>query len=109
MALAFFKDHAIPFQEMQSADGLVGNARSDNSRYCYAKPGAVWVVYLPNGGTSDLDLGNAVGTFRVHWFNPRTGDPLQVGSIRTVRGPGKVALGEPPTDPREDWVVLVRP
>ena len=109
ISLAFFKDHAIPFQDMQSADGLVGNLQSDNRRYCFAQAGSIWVVYLPNGGTSDLDLGAAAGTFRVHWFNPRAGGSLQVGSIGTVRGPGQVALGEPPTDPSEDWVVLVRP
>jgi hypothetical protein len=109
IALAFFKDHAIPFHEMQGADGLVGNPKSDNSRYCFAKPGSIWLVYLPNGGTGDLDLGGAPGAFRVQWFNPRMGGPLQEGSVKAVQGPGKVALGEPPTDALQDWVVLVRP
>ena len=44
----------------------------------------------------------------VKWFNPRTGGALQDGSVTKVTGPGKVSLGQPPTDSEEDWAVLVR-
>jgi len=108
IALAFFKDHAIPFWEMKNADALVGNSKSDNSRYCFAKPGEVYVVYLPNGGTSELDLGENATAFTVQWFNPRTGGGLQTSSVPRITGPRLQNLGQPPADVRQDWVALVR-
>jgi hypothetical protein len=107
-ALEFFRDNPVPFWEMTNADPLVGNPSHDNSRYCLAKPGAVYVVFLPSGGTGGLDLGDAAGKFRVEWYNPRTGGALQAGSVREIRGPGNRSLGDPPSDPSQDWVVLVR-
>lgn len=108
IALGFFRDHAIPFWEMRSEDGLIGNATSDNSRYCFAKRGEVYLVYLPAGGSADLDLRAALGSFDVSWFNPRAGGPLQSGATREVAAGGTAALGAPPADPEEDWLVLIR-
>jgi hypothetical protein len=108
VALEFFQGHKIPFWDMQNADQLVGNDANDNSKYCLAKRGDVYVVYLPSGGVADLDLESTTRSYRVEWFNPRAGGGLQQGSIARVKGPGKVALGAPPADAREDWVVLVR-
>jgi hypothetical protein len=67
----------------------------------------MYVVYLPNGGTTELDLSGVTGAFAVRWSNPRTGGPLQTGEVKEVRGGGKVALGLPPTEASDDWVVLV--
>jgi uncharacterized protein DUF5060/collagenase-like protein with putative collagen-binding domain len=108
IALEFFRENNIPFWEMGSADTLVGNANHENSRYCFAKANEVYVVYLPSGGTADLDLSNAVGEFTLLWFNPRTGGAPARGSVITVKGSGIAPLGRPPTDPDEDWVVLLR-
>jgi len=108
IALDFFRENKIPFWEMHCADALVGNAKNDNSKYCFARPGEVYVVYLPSGGSTELDLGTNSTSFSVRWFNPREGVPLQSGSVREVKGPGKVSLGPPPTDAGEDWAVLVR-
>lgn len=108
VALAFFRDHAIPFWEMQNADALVGNATNDDSRTCFAKRGEVYLVYLPEGDSADLDLSDTLGAFSVSWFNPRSGGPLLTGTIREISGGAAAALGAPPADPREDWLVLVR-
>jgi hypothetical protein len=108
IALDFFRENKIPFWEMQCADALVGNPQNDNSKYCFARPGEVYVVYLPTGGSTELDLGTNSTAFRVQWFNPREGGPLQSGSVREVKGPGRISVGQPPTDAGEDWVVLVR-
>jgi hypothetical protein len=108
IALGFFREHAVPFWRMRSADDLIGNAASDDSRYCLAEPGRSYVVYLPTGGTTSLDLGQGGGRYSVRWFDPRSGGPLRSGSVREVRGTGAVALGTPPSDAGEDWVVLVR-
>ena len=108
IALEFFPTNKIPFSEMQNADALVGNAKNDNSKYCLAKTGEVYLVYLPNGGASELDLRGAQGSFNVSWFNPRTGGALATGSVKTVNGGGKVALGNPPAEAGEDWAIIVR-
>jgi hypothetical protein len=84
------------------------NEKNDNSKYCLAKPGELYLVYLPKGGTTDLDLSASSGDFNVKWFNPRTGGDLQAGTRPTVQGGGKVAVGNPPADVAEDWVAVVR-
>jgi hypothetical protein len=108
IALEFFHACKVPFWEMTSADALIGNSKNDNSKYCLAKPGQVYVVYLPGGGTTNIDLGTAAGTCSVAWYNPRTGGALREGSITTISAPGVPSLGQPPSDPQEDWVVLIR-
>jgi hypothetical protein len=108
IALEFFKDHKIPFWEMRNADELVGNARHGNSNYCFAKPGELYLVYLPNGGAADLDLQAAEGRFTVKWFDPRNGGPLRDGSVKEVNGGANVALGRPPQDEKEDWLIVIR-
>jgi len=108
IALEFFPANRIPFWKMKNADALVGNPKNDNSKYCFAKPGEVYVVFLRDGGTSDLDLIGASGNFTVKWFNPRLGGRLQNGSIKSVTGGGKVSLGQPPSESKQDWIVVVR-
>jgi hypothetical protein len=107
-ALEFFPANKVPFWEMKNADALVDNAKNDNSKYCLAKAGELYLVYLPKGGTTDLDLSGATGAFTVSWFNPRTGGVLAAGSVKTLNGGGKVALGTPPADAGEDWLAVVR-
>jgi hypothetical protein len=64
----------------------------------------------PRGITGDLSEFNA-GSYDVRWYNPRTGGSLQTGTIATLTGGGKdsLSIGEPPADPRLDWVALIRP
>ena len=91
---------------MACRDDLVGNPKNDNSRYCFAKPGEVYVVYLPKGGTAELDLRQASGTLAVGWFNPRTGGAIK--PAKRVEGGGKVTIGPPPAATGEDWVAFIR-
>jgi len=108
VALEFFRDERIPFWEMEPADALVGNTAEDNSRYCFAKPGEVYLVYLPEGGPAQLDLTGAPGHFTVAWLDPRKGGPLQPGAVRDVAGGARVDLGTPPADASDDWLAVVR-
>lgn len=108
IAVDFFRTHKMPFWEMEPADALVGNAGHDNSKYCLARPGQVYLVYLPRGGSADLDLSGAPGDFSVSWFDPRSGGPPKPGSVRTLKGGGTSSLGAPPTSPDEDWLVVIR-
>jgi hypothetical protein len=65
-------------------------------------------VYLPGGGTTDLDLGGTTGQFGVRWFDPRNGGTLKRGSVAGVTGGSRVALGTPPDNQAEDWLAVVR-
>ena len=103
IALEFFRTH-LPFSEMESADRLTPGEND----YCFAKPGEVYAILLRPGSTARLDLKDARGTFDVRWFDPRGGGPLQEGSLKTIRGPGKKTLGTPPAEADKDWVILVR-
>ena len=98
-ALEFFHDY-LPFSEMLPDDSLV------SAGWCLAKPGQVYAVYLPDGGTAELNLPQ--GSYSVHWYNPRSGGKLQIGSLTKVTGPGTVSLGNPPADPDKDWTILCK-
>ncbi|MBN2137366.1 MAG: DUF5060 domain-containing protein [Sedimentisphaerales bacterium] len=102
-ALEFFRER-LPFWEMMHNDALT----SVKDDYCFAKIGEVYVIYLPKGGTTELDLGEKSASYAVQWFNPRTGGALRTGSVRTVTGPGRVVVGQAPDDEDKDWVVLVK-
>ncbi len=108
IAVEFFHSQKVPFWEMDNADELVGNDKHDNSRFCFTKPNEVYLVYLPSGGSADLDLSKASGQFTVNWFDPRNGGPLKRGSVAAVKGGARSSLGDPPDNPAEDWLVLVR-
>ncbi len=102
-ALEFFQRY-LPFTRMKHHDELT-SAKGD---YVFAEPGQVYAIYLPSGGTTQLDLGRNTGPFAVAWYNPRTGGKLRTGSVAAVRGPGRVGIGLPPEDPHKDWVALIR-
>jgi hypothetical protein len=102
-AVEFFRRH-LPFVEMTAHDELT-SAPDD---YCLAWPGSIYAIYLPEGGTTNLDLGDSPSTFVVLWYNPRMGGALVPGSIKIVKGPGVIAVGQPPQEPNTDWVVLVK-
>ncbi|MEM0964946.1 MAG: DUF5060 domain-containing protein [Verrucomicrobiota bacterium] len=106
-ALNFFNEY-LPFDEMENANALVGNANNSNDKYCFAKVGEIYAIYLPNGGSTSLDLSGSEGTFAVRWFNPRDGGPLQIGTVPLVTGGDSVSIGNPPSETGEDWVVLVQ-
>jgi len=101
-ALNFFHDH-LPFARMKHHDELT----SADDDYCFARPGYVYAVYLPSGQTTKLDLGKAAGTFRIRWFDPRHGGPLETGTLVLVSGPGQVNIGQPSRETDQDWVALI--
>ncbi len=101
-ALQFFANNDIPFWDTHNANQLI----TSTDAYCLAKAGDVYVVYLKNGGTTNINLPE--GDYTVGWYNPRTGGQLLDGALNAVSGPGLVSVGTPPCDPLLDWVVLVR-
>jgi len=69
----------LPFWEMEPHDHLVDRG------YCLAKPGAAYLIYLPEGGRVLLDAPEAPHDARPRatWINPRTGQHLLAGPIRS--------------------------
>lgn len=108
IALEFFKEHEIPFWEMTNTDEFIGNASNGNGKYCFAKPGQIYLVYLPEGGTTDLDLTGTDGRFRVEWFNPREGGALRTGTVKQVEAGRTVPIGNPPGEVEKDWLAVIR-
>ena len=103
IALEFFADHEIPIAAMEPADELIGNSKHDNRKYCLAQSGQLYLVYLPKGGSTKLDLSKANGRFALKQFNPRTGEATAL--------PGAMDGGQPVTlkapDDGEDWLLIV--
>ncbi len=104
IALDFFREQNIPIAEMRNANALIGNTKDNNDKYCLAKPGELYLVYLPDGGSTDLDLSDALGSFTVNWFNPRQGGNLNV-SVQPIAGGDKSKLTAPDDN---DWLAVIR-
>jgi len=108
IAINFLTDNHIPFQEMKNMNALIGNAELNKDKYCFAKEGELYLVYLGYVATSTLDLTNVSGNFSIRWFNPVKGGELLKGSVKSVKGGKVVSLGKPPLKTDQDWLVVVR-
>ncbi|WP_020532307.1 Ig-like domain-containing protein [Flexithrix dorotheae] len=103
-ALTFFNQN-LPFWEMKNRNDLIGNTSDENGKYCLAKEGDIYVLYL--NGTLDstyLNLSEAEGTFLQRWFNPQTGEYADTTIMVSVSD--SVLIGQSPTDSLSDWVTL---
>ncbi|NND96466.1 MAG: DUF5060 domain-containing protein, partial [Pirellulaceae bacterium] len=103
IALEFFRDNNIPIQELEPADELVGNSDHDNSKYCLAKPGELYLVYVAHAASTTVDLSGPTHDYQVSVLNPRNGE-LQ--KTRTIPGGQIVDLVLP--DAENDWLVMLR-
>lgn len=101
----FFYRQAIPFWAMHNQDALLSNS---TAAHCLSDDANTFVIYLSEGGSVDLDLTALSGSFAIQWFDPRNGGNLQNGSVTSVQGGSIVNLGTAPSDPTEDWAILVK-
>jgi hypothetical protein len=72
---------------------------ANNGAYCLAKPGEIYAVYLPKGGTATVRL--EPGTYSARWFNAFTGEIVDLpivsgGSWTSPAAPGWL-----------DWALLL--
>jgi len=112
-----FLQQNVPFWRMQPADALaqgggtipvgIGNGKTVSlGPQVLAKRGEVYAVYLPTGSaTGKLDLSDLHGAAVQRWYNPRSG--VFVGPSKVIAGSAPVALGPPPAEKEQDWVVLI--
>jgi len=63
-----------------------------STKHCLANPGQEYLVYLPNGGETTVDLSTAPGTFRVEWMNPSDGT---TSTVQAITGGAKRTLTAP--------------
>ena len=90
---SFFE--ALPFNEVKPADNLTSKG------YCLSVPKGMLIVYLPEGGTSEIDLGPfEKRRITARWFDPRNGlwgdDLTLLNEKNTVSSPTN-----------DDWVLLI--
>jgi hypothetical protein len=104
IALDFFREQKFPINEMSNANALIGNSKNNNSKYCFAKPGELYLVYLPNGGSTELDLKEVKGGFSLAWVNPREGGSL-TASDAVIAGRKMNQLMAPD---QNDWLAVIR-
>ena len=108
IALSFFEKQEIPFPVMREYDALIGNPEHGNTGYCFAKPGTIYLLYLPQGELDGLDLSRDSRSYSVRWFDPKKGGELHTGSISEVEGGGTIRVGTAPYEVNQDWLVILR-
>ena len=84
--LDFFRAH-VPFATMEPTDRL-----TPPGAWTLADPGRSYLVYLPEGGTTTLDLTSAPGTYRLRWYDARNDEMTDGG---TVAGRAKQTVTAP--------------
>ena len=98
-AREFFEE--LPLEDMRDADRLVsGRAEA------LAEIGETYAIFLPDGGSTTLDLSGQKGAFDVSWYDPLSGQ-FRDGSVTTVSGGGEVSLGTAPYAAGREWAALV--
>jgi hypothetical protein len=63
-----------------------------STKYCLANPGREYLLYLPDGGETTVDLSTAPGMYCVEWTYPAeatnaAGDTIKGGGKRTLKAP----------------------
>ncbi len=93
---AFMK--SLPFREMESHDEIIKSGRA----FCLAKPGEVYALYLPLGGSVTVEL-PADGEFEVAWWNPANDVDGEFQNKSRVKGGSRKLT--PPTS--GDWALRI--
>jgi hypothetical protein len=102
-----FVEANLPFWEMEPDDlSVIGAGDARGGPQCFSKPGQAYAIYYPVADqTGSLTMWRAGGQFEQRWFNPRTG--TFVGPPRRFAPKGMQQIGPPPSDPQDDWAVLI--
>lgn len=110
-ARKFIED--LPFWEMEPMDALLTGTKGYQGKNNYvkgqvfAKAGEIYAIYVPVGEqTGMLNLVTAPGKYIQRWYNPRTGE-FAPGN-KKIEGGKLIQLGTPPSEPAEDWAILIK-
>ena len=94
----------FPLQEMISSDVTANMPGA----YCYAKPGELYLIYLPEEKKNSIIKISGMESYSVSWFDPRKGGDLRKGTVESIQGEGDQFIGNPPSDPGKDWLVVIQ-
>jgi Protein of unknown function (DUF4038)/Domain of unknown function (DUF5060)/Zinc carboxypeptidase/Putative collagen-binding domain of a collagenase len=86
---------ALPFWRMHPFNGVTDDV------VALAEPGNIYVVYLPKGGATTIDLSDVPGQFKGRWFDPRSG---KFAGDFTLEGSSKPKIEAPDV---RDWALLL--
>jgi hypothetical protein len=89
---------SLPFHQMRPSNSL----RTGGTGYVFAQAGEAYLVYLPDGGSINLDLTASSNNFSAQWFNPRDGATQDIAS---VAGGGVRSFSAPDGN---DWALVLR-
>ena len=53
-----------------------------STRYCLAKPGETYIIYIPSSGEVKVDLRSARGRLKLEWMDPINGSVMLTGVIQ---------------------------
>lgn len=105
--LDFFRDNAVPFQDMVASDEL-----ASNGMYTFYKPGEVYIVQVVSRYATSLDLrgDTSVAGFAISWVDAARGGAPAAGSVDCAPAGAWAALGTPPGGAwrGRDWIALLR-
>lgn len=98
----FFNDH-LPFWEMKADDEFLSNKKA----FCFAKKDEVYVVYLPKGEKTDLQIGD--GAFTIAFYDPMEGGLLHDKQNEgwKITKPNSVELSAYNRQTDKDWVIVI--
>ncbi|MEL6987864.1 MAG: putative collagen-binding domain-containing protein, partial [Bacteroidota bacterium] len=95
----------LPYWDMHPDHALV----SVDSSYCFAEPGNIYALYIPNYTNASINLTGVMGSYDLYWYDPIKGGDLLKGSITSVDAGKEADLGLPPQNKaNKDWVLLLR-
>ena len=80
---------SVPFDRMSPDNSLLSDT---GGKFCLAKPGLAYAIYMKTGAMIKLDLSGVRGAYRVRWHNVTTGETAD-GPL--VLGGGWRSLGAP--------------
>lgn len=101
LARQFWQQY-VPYFEMQP-----NNALGQTNTRVFHRAADLFLMYIPVGGSKQLDITGAVGKLPIQWFDPRNGGELLTGTVDSVQGNGWVDIGNPPIDTGNDWVAMI--
>ena len=93
----------FPLEEMISSDKAI----NIEGAFCFAKPGELYLIYLPAESQNAKIMLESTKNYSVQWFDPEEGGEMQKGSIESILGNGYQSIGNPPTDSDKDWIVVI--
>jgi len=101
-ARQFFVDH-LPYWEMRNHDELLSNQKA----FCFAKKDEIYVVYLPKGENTDLEIGD--GAFTIAFYDPKEGGKLfdKQNEGWKITKPNSVELSAYNGQKNKDWVIVI--